>query len=380
MNSDPSAAQGGFHLPGNRIGILFIHGFTGTPESIEPWARGLHEQGGFTVHLPALKGHATTWQDLNSTTWQEWFADIESELLALHARCDRIFVAGFSVGGALALRLAQVHGAKIEALLLLNPSIYDEKRRFFYLLLPFLKHLIPSLPSGAMDVKRPTTKRLSYDRLPLKALDSLRGLWRSVEDNLHHVSIPLFIGYSLEDHVVDPLNSETIINNVLSHEIREVIFEDSYHNVAVDNDGEILISESISFIQDVLTGELSEYGESNPEFDERDLIDAEFDAIVSGLSLDASTGSTYLDELEKIEDAERFRAPNPILPRAKRENRIALALLLAGPVLIFLASALHIDPIGLGPWPGLILFAGGLARMLYLHARPFDDGEDGAEL
>lgn len=377
MNSNQVAADGSFRLPGSRTGVLFIHGFTGSPESIAPWARGVHEQGGYTVHLPALIGHATTWQELNSTTWHEWFAGIEAEFLALKERCDRVFVAGFSVGGALALRLAQLHGEKIEALLLLNPSIYDEKNKKFYFALPFLKHIIPSLPSGVMDVKRPTSKRLSYSRLPLKALDSLRGLWRTVEDNLHQVSNPLFIGYSLEDHVVDPLNSETIINNVLSHEIREVIFEDSYHNVSVDNDAEILISESVSFINDVLSGEI---GESDPEFDERDLIDAEFDAIVSGLSLDASTGTTYLDELERIEESERFTPPNPILPRANRENRVAIALVITGPVLILFTNVLHMDPIGLGAWPGLLLFAGGIARMLYLHARPYDDGEDGAEL
>ena len=377
MNSSSVAANGSFRLPGSRTGILFIHGFTGTPESIAPWARGVHEQGGFTVHLPALAGHATSWQDLNSTTWQQWFDGIEEEFFELKKSCDRVFVAGFSVGGALALRLAQLHGQDIEALLLLNPSIYDEKNKKFYFLLPLLKHLIPSMGSGVMDVKKPATKRLSYDRMPLKALDSLRGLWRTVEENLYRVSNPLFIGYSLEDHVVDPLNSETIINNVLSHEIREVIFEDSYHNVSVDNDAEILISESVAFIQDVLTGEL---GESDPELDERDLIDAEFDAIVSGLSLDASTGSTYLDELEKIDESEQFTAPHPILPRAKRENRVAIALITLAPILILLPTLFNFDPIGLGIWPGVFAFIGGVARLMYLHARPFDDGEDGAIL
>ena len=377
MNSEFSGANGSFRLPGGRTGVLFIHGFTGTPESIAPWARGVHEQGGFTVHLPALAGHATSWQDLNSTTWHDWYDGIEEEFFELKKSCDRVFVAGFSVGGALALRLAQLHGEDIEALLLLNPSIYDEKNKKFYFFLPLLKYLIPSLNSGVMDVKRATPKRLSYERLPLKALDSLRKLWRTVESNLYKVSNPLFIGYSLEDHVVDPLNSETIINNVLSHEIREVIFEDSYHNVAVDNDAEILISESVAFIQDVLTGEL---GDSDPDLDERDLIDAEFDAIVSGLSLDTSTGSTYLDELDRIDTSESFIAPNPTLPRARRENRAAMALVALGPILILLATIFGIDPLGLGIWPGLILFVGGVARLIYLHARPFDDGEDGAEL
>lgn len=44
-------------------------------------------------------------------------------------------------------------------------------------------------------------------------------------------------------------------------------------------------------------------------FDDEELIKAEFDAMVEGLSLDESSPSTYLDELEKFEDNNRFTPP-----------------------------------------------------------------------
>jgi hypothetical protein len=44
-------------------------------------------------------------------------------------------------------------------------------------------------------------------------------------------------------------------------------------------------------------------------FDDEELIKAEFDAMVEGLSLDESSPSTYLDELEKFEDRNRFTPP-----------------------------------------------------------------------
>lgn len=47
------------------------------------------------------------------------------------------------------------------------------------------------------------------------------------------------------------------------------------------------------------------------EFDEEELIRSEFDSIVSGLSLDESTPSTYLDELDRIDPAQGFIQPNP---------------------------------------------------------------------
>jgi len=55
---------------------------------------------------------------------------------------------------------------------------------------------------------------------------------------------------------------------------------------------------------------------SNPrpgpdEFDEEELIRSEFDSIVSGLSLDESAPTTYLDELDAIQDVNRFIPPNP---------------------------------------------------------------------
>ena len=49
----------------------------------------------------------------------------------------------------------------------------------------------------------------------------------------------------------------------------------------------------------------------DPEKDEKDLIDEQFHALVSGLSLDQSAPSTYLDELDAAVDPEGFTPPHP---------------------------------------------------------------------
>lgn len=52
-------------------------------------------------------------------------------------------------------------------------------------------------------------------------------------------------------------------------------------------------------------------GRKEPEdFDEEELIRSEFEAIVSGLSLDQSAPTTYLDDLDRIDD-EGFIQPDP---------------------------------------------------------------------
>ena len=52
-------------------------------------------------------------------------------------------------------------------------------------------------------------------------------------------------------------------------------------------------------------------GKKEPDgFDDEELIRSEFDSIVSGLNLDQSTPTTYLDDLDRI-DQEGFVQPNP---------------------------------------------------------------------
>lgn len=49
--------------------------------------------------------------------------------------------------------------------------------------------------------------------------------------------------------------------------------------------------------------------ESEDAFDDRELINAEFNSMVEGLSLDESAPTTYLDELDAIDRSNRFSPP-----------------------------------------------------------------------
>ena len=115
--------------------------------------------------------------------------------------------------------------------------------------------------------------------------------------------------------------------------------------------------------------------------DDSELVNAEFDSIVSTLSLDQSSPTTYLDQLDAIDDSERFVAPNPELPRIKeRANRIAVMALILGPIWIIAAAVIGFDPFGFEPWPGLLATTGGLATLLYRWNLTREEGEDGAHL
>ncbi|MFJ4940988.1 alpha/beta hydrolase, partial [Streptomyces pseudovenezuelae] len=110
-----------FRHEGGEAGVLLCHGFTGSPQSLRPWAQHLAEHG-LTVSLPLLPGHGTRWQDMALTGWQDWYAEVDRELRALTERCTSVFVAGLSMGGTLALRLAAKHGDAVRGVVVVNPA------------------------------------------------------------------------------------------------------------------------------------------------------------------------------------------------------------------------------------------------------------------
>ena len=357
------------HLSGNKIGVLLLHGFLGSPASITPWAQGINAAG-FTVSAPRLEGHGTNWNDLAQTTWSDWYLSAEEALLELKKSCDQIFVAGFDMGGALALRLAQIRGSEIEALILLNPSIGDEGK--LSRAIPLIKNFMGSIRNTSVNTALQGAPEDTYPRIPLKAYSSLKKLWKRVEEDLYLVDIPMLICYSEKDQTVNPVSSEIIMDEVYSPIIREVIFEKSLHNVALDHEAQDLIDESNEFISDVISGELE-------VDDETELINAEFDSIVSGLSLDESSPGNFLDDLDRIDD-EHFVQPNPPLPTTDQLGRVAIAGLVGGPAYLIIEFVSGFDLLGFGPWPGILAFIGGVVISIVKFARPDDDFDEGAVL
>lgn len=367
---DMSAIPGGdaFELRGGEVAILMIHGFTGSPLSIRPWADSLH-QAGFTVHAPLLPGHGTTWSEMNETSWRDWFGEVERAFDQIRRTHRRVFVAGFSMGGALALLLASKRRSEIEGLLVVNPSVSDP--RAVMSLVPVLKYFIPSIKGRGTDVAAPNPPRHSYGRTPLKALHSLQRLWRVVQRELHRIDTPMLIGYSVNDHVVDPKNSELVIDGVASVDIREVIFERSFHNVALDHDADLLAQESIDFIRDVLAGEIGSPTDRS--------IDATFESIVAGLDLDQSTPNDFLDQLDEIDAASEYRGDNRPFPKLTPIQRGALLGVTLGPAYMFMTAVTSLDPLGLGSWPGLLALVAGMVSFFW-QLRPDQSGEDGVAL
>src|SRR5262249_26806190 len=92
----------------NGYSVLLLHGFTSTPVVFDEIAQALHKMG-FTVYAPLIAGHGTTPEDLEGTTWKDWFLSGEEGYERLRSESDHFFVLGASFGCNLAAVLASEH-------------------------------------------------------------------------------------------------------------------------------------------------------------------------------------------------------------------------------------------------------------------------------
>ena len=233
---------------GLRVGVLLLHGFTGSPASMVPWGRHLAEQG-FGVSVPRLPGHGTSWQEMNRTGWADWYDEAERAFEKLRADTDRVVVGGLSMGGGLALRLAAEHGRDVSGVVLVNAAVTSERKDL--LALPVLKHLVPALPGIANDIKKPGVQEYGYSRTPLRAAHSMTLGWKALRDQLPRVTAPLLLFRSTVDHVVDPSSAALIRSTVSSRDLTERVLENSYHVATLDNDAPVIFEESSQFARRV---------------------------------------------------------------------------------------------------------------------------------
>lgn len=245
MSADRPDPTQPFTAEGGRVGVLFLHGFTSNPSSLRAWAEAV-AQAGYAVSLPRLPGHGTSWQELARTSWADWYAAADRSLTELRARCDQVFVASLSMGGALSLLLAEQRTDDVAGLVLVNPALHAASP-----LAPFaglLRMVVPSVGSIGSDILLEGAEESSYDRTPVAAVDELNKLWRQVKLNLDLVTCPLAIFRSSVDHVVPPASVALIRRQTSSLEISETVLENSWHVATLDHDAPVIIDGTLDFL------------------------------------------------------------------------------------------------------------------------------------
>jgi len=231
-----------------KIGILLVHGFTGSPAAMRPWAEFFGARG-YTVRVPRLPGHGTEWQDLNKVSWTEWTDRITDELDQLEKLCEKVFIFALSMGGGASLYVAAHHGDRIAGLVLVNPMIHIPG--FLAKFAPLIAQFRTHLKTVGGDIKRPGVSEWAYDALPTNGVVQLAKLLKSSRSTLGVVKAPLLLFHSVEDHLVPVTNTEIIMDEIGSPRKQRIELMNSYHVATIDYDSDFIFENSLVFVQEL---------------------------------------------------------------------------------------------------------------------------------
>lgn len=238
---------------GENVGVLLIHGLTGTPTEMSPVERRL-KKAGMRVRVPMLAGHGLSNTELLATSWGDWLTSVRTELAALAAECDHIFIGGMCMGAMLSMVLS-VEEPKVRGIILISvdagvPAKNASKWAF---MLPVAYRLPKALqkkfywveqaPYGLRDpvLQAEITYAMekSKDR-ESKAFGTFRTYVRSFAESAQlrqeayrvapRIRCSVFILQSTEDTLMDPRNAK-IVYDKLTCTDREISYIDGCDHV-----------------------------------------------------------------------------------------------------------------------------------------------------
>lgn len=235
-------------------GALVLHGLTGSPGSVTALADGLI-RAGLTVDVPALPGHGTTVDDLESRRWPHWVDAAAAHYEELRRTCDLVVLAGHSMGGSLACWLAaqEEDGGPLAGLVLVNPFIDPPAESFRTALRQLLADGITRAPGIGGDVADPSVVEPAYDELPLEPLLSLCAGLDDLLPLLPAIRCPVLLMTSRVDHVVPPRSSDILAERV-SGAVERVFLEQSHHVATIDHDRDEVERRTAEFARKVTAG------------------------------------------------------------------------------------------------------------------------------
>ncbi len=213
-----------------------MHGFAGTPPEVRGLAEHLAARG-YDVVAPLFAGHGLTPEAMARTRWPDWARTAEDALATLRRDCDRVFVAGQSLGGSMALHLAASH-PEVRGVVTMgamgSPRFFRDWR---LRMLWGLKYLVRwHVPSDDVDLgDRDAVLSLhSYARRPTVCIESLLEFLRILERELPQVRVPALVLHGRNDRTVETENAPFILERLGSTDRTLRWFERSGHAITVD--------------------------------------------------------------------------------------------------------------------------------------------------
>ena len=251
--------------------VLLLHGLCSSSLEVRLFARTLRDHG-FHVFTPTLSGYSATVtgaiRDDSAPDYRRWIADTCMEVDRLAATFEEVALCGVSLGATLALAVAAERPKALTALSLISTTLFFDgwnvsRWRF---MLPILYHTplghwyryreIP--PYGVKNVRirawiadqlsRGSLSSAGASTIPTPSLREADRLIRQVKRSLWQVRTPALMIHAREDDVASLANVRYVQSRIGSDLFREIVVDDSYHMITLDNDRELAALKTVQFL------------------------------------------------------------------------------------------------------------------------------------
>ena len=219
-----------------RRGVLLLHGFGDTPQTLEYLANYLHAQG-WGARVPLLPGHGRTLDAFAASRATDWIDCAQAELGALRRRYEVVTIVGQSMGGALATLLA-ASSPELPALVLLAPYLSMPTRlRRAARMHVVLGAVLPYLRGGgerSIRDPREAARNLAYGFTTPRLIFDLSKVVARGRSAAASIRAPTLIVQSRQDNRIPLDAAERVYNLFVVAERRLIWTEGNGHVISVD--------------------------------------------------------------------------------------------------------------------------------------------------
>lgn len=217
--------------------VLLLHGFGASRWEMQTLEDYLLKDG-YDVHNTRIAGHETSIEDFAKTTWKQWYSSAQEAYNTIQS--GKKYVIGLSMGGTLAMLLAENHD--LDALVTINAPVWikDKKAKLAGIAKHFLRAIDIEVNEEEMGHR--------YDKRPIAAVAQLNGLLDHYKKGLHQIRTPTLIIQSTKDPTVEPKSAQYLYEHINSED-KQLLWYESNEHVVTRNHERTLFPMILKFLE-----------------------------------------------------------------------------------------------------------------------------------
>jgi carboxylesterase len=257
-------------LPERDRAAVLLHGLGGSSRQLRAFGGALRELG-FHIVTPLLHGYSEpaldATRDNRKPSFKRWIAEATSEIDRVAETYSEVYLCGVSLGATLALAVAAERSIKLDALSLISTTLFLDGWNvsrwrfllpvFYYTPLGHFYHYREAPPFGvknervrawiAENLRRDPVSSAATIGIAASTLLEAHRLIRHVTTCIGRVRTPTLIIHAREDDLASLANMRYVRKHIGAAICNEIIVENSYHMITIDNDCDYAASKTAYF-------------------------------------------------------------------------------------------------------------------------------------